>query len=214
MIAVAQKNRKRSKAFSLAELTVVIALFGLFSTTALSALNLTLKYWSRVSNQVEMNAMCRMVCSTIAKELRQAMPDQNTARAVYAQNSNGINTTQLSAVHVPRRVGQVTDYITFSEANPNTFDPSENNWDATGIDKYRIVTYKIESNQLVREMTTYDASSESHVVSAITAAADNVILRVTCKSAAVYELKVTCQRFIGSQTYEATLTTDIIVLGK
>ncbi len=209
-------TKKKSKiwAFTLAELAVVMALFGIFSTTALATLNMTLNYWSRVSNQVELNAMCRLVCSTIAKEMRQAMPDQNPARAVYAQDLNGNNTTQLTAIHAPRRVGAVTDYITLSEANPDTFDPTASNWNAAAPDKYRIVTYKIASNQLVREVTSFDEASESHVVSAITAAADNVILRITCKSATVYEIKVTCQRYHGSQTYEATLTTNVMVLSK
>ena len=213
-MSLINKRKNKVRALTLAELAVVMALFGIFSTTALAALNMTMKHWARVSNQVEMNAMCRMVCNTIAKELRQAMPDQDPSRAVYAQDRNGNNTTQLTAVHEPRRIGQTLDYITFAEANPNTFHPAESGWQPAASDKYRRVTYKISSNQLVRELTTYDASSESHVTSAITAAADNVILSITCKSATVYEVKVTCQRFSGSITYEATLTTDVIVLGK
>lgn len=208
------KRKNKVWALTLAELAVVMALFGIFSTTALAALNMTMKHWARVSNQIEMNTMCRMVCNTIAKELRQAMPDQDPSRAVYAKDRYGNDTTQLTAVHEPRQVGQTIDYITFAEANPNTFNPAEAGWAPEAPDKYRLVTYKIASQQLVREQTSYDSTSESHVVSAITAAADNVILAITCKSATVYEIKVTCQRFVGSITYEATLATDVIVLGK
>lgn len=208
------RRQRRSWAFTLAELTVVIALFGIFSTTALSALNITLKYWSRVSNQVEMNAMCRMVISTISKELRQAMPDKSPGHEVYFREQDGTVTTELATVHTPNQVGQTSNSITFAEADPNTFEPVHANWDEANANVYRLVSYKIDAhNQLVREVTAYNTSS-TPIASAITAAADNVELRVTCKSSTVYELKVTCQRFVGATTYEATLSTDVIILGK
>ena len=208
------RRHRRSWAFTLAELTVVIALFGIFSTTALSALNITLKYWSRVSNQVEMNAMCRMVISTISKELRQAMPDKSPGHEVYFIEQDGTTTTELATVHTPNQVGQVSNSITFAEANPNNFEPVNSDWDEQDPSKYRLVSYKIDANnQLVREVTSYSTST-TPVASAITAAADNVEFTVTCKSSTMYELKVTCKRFVGSTTYEATLSTDVIILGK
>ena len=206
--------KRHRRAFTLAELTVVIALFGIFATTALATLNLTMRHWSRVSDQVELNAMCRMVISTISRELRQSTPDQYPPRASYYLYSDGTSSGDATAVITPNQQGVTSNILSFTEVDVKNFDPVAATWDAKASNVYRTVTYKVnDKKQLIREVLSYDGTGD-HTEAAITAAADEADLQVKCLGPAQYRVSITCKRYSGTIVHSAHLETTVYIIGK
>lgn len=214
MLAVSP--RKRRQGFTLAELAVVIALFGLFSTTALASLSLTLRHWKTISVQTDVYNSCRNAMNCMARELRQAMPNAAPGFENYYIEDPTEPSTQLGAVLTPNQNKTSSEQLTFMEANPTYFRPAEAGFDKTRPELYRKVRYYVQdSKELIREVTTYSSSGTGDTPKkGVVAKGDDISLLVTCSGASIYHLTFTCRKGYGDDIKEASLSTTVIVMGK
>lgn len=208
-------TKRRYRAFTLAEMTVVIALFGLFSTTALASLNLTLRHWRTVSIQTDVYSSCRMAINTISKELRQGMPNPAPGFQSYYYEDINTPSTDVIAVSTPNIKNQTATQLIFTEANPADFSPTSTfGFTATDPKHYRRVRYYVSQNKLHREMKTYNSSGAvSKTSDDILTSADSITFLVTCLSPTNYKIEFSCSKTVGSNTKEASLSSNVIVLG-
>lgn len=198
---------RRPRAFTLSELAVVVALFGLFSTTALASLNLTLGHWRAVSQKVDALAACRFVTSTLASELRQGIPNP-AGTTGYRGLSPEVGPT---AVLNPNAHSRTATEVVFTEPDPVRFDPLSSTFVAADPRCYRRVRYYVSDGAVRREVRTWTATGTvSTVVDAVLARVDGAALRVRYQAPDLFDLEVVCTR--GRDV--ARLTTQVYVLGR
>ena len=215
MIPIVAKNRRR-RAFTLAELAVVIALFGLFSTTALASLSLTLRHWKTMSAQTDVYTACRTAVNPLSKEMRQGIPNRAPYFIVYYRESPSEVTTEATSVVNPCTLNTSSSDVTFYEANPAFFSPAVANFREVDPRCYRTVRYYVRNgSELRRNLKTYDSTGNKiSEDDALIVACDRVSLLVTCKSASVYKVDFSASKTYGSSTKEASLSTTVHVLGR
>jgi type II secretory pathway pseudopilin PulG len=203
-------TRRRPRAFSLSEIVVVVALFGLFSTTALAGLNLTLGYWRTISSRVDAVSSCRLVVGTIANELRQGIPNPAPASTStgYRQISPPVDPT---AVLRPNASSPIANELVFTEPDPTRYDPLNSSFDPEDPSYYRTVRYYVTGGTVRREVKTWTSSgSVANTVDGVLANMDSAELRVTWRAPDLFDLEFSCTR--GKDA--ARLNTQIFVLGK
>lgn len=199
---------KRTRGFSLAEFTVMLALFGLFSTTALAALNLALGHWRNVARKVDAAAACRFVTSTLSNELRQGVPNPAPGATGYKALSPAVNPT---AMLVPNANAKTSTSLTFTEPNPATFNPLLDSFNPENPANYRRVRYYTSGAMVRREVLTYSAAGAvTNTTDSLVAAQDAVALSFTWLSSNTLAMEVTCTR--GNDT--AKLKTQVFVIGR
>lgn len=202
-------NRRRH-GITLAELTVVLALFGLFSTTALAALNLAMGHWRKVAQEVDAASSCRFVASTLSNELRQGIP--NPAPAASGTGYRSLSPAVApTAVLTPNQNARTATEVVFTEPNPATYDPLAAGFSPQDPANYRRVRYYVSGATLRREVRTYASNGTvTGTQDALLATADTMNLTATWVAADLFDLDVTCTRGRDS----ANLRTRVFVVGR
>ena len=201
---------RRPRALSLSEIVVVVALFGLFSTTALAGLNLTLGYWRTISSTVDAVSSCRLVAGTVANELRQGIPNPAPASTStgYRRISPPVDPT---AVLTPNAHSPIADELVFTEPDPARYDPLDSSFDPQDPSYYRTVRYYVTGGTVRREVKTWTSSgSVADTVDGVLASMDSASLRAIWRAPDLFELEFSCTR--GQDV--ARLNTQVFVLGR
>lgn len=218
-------RRRRNKAFTMTELAVVIALFGLFSITAMASLNLTLRHWRTISAQTEVYQNCRAVINTVSKELRMGLPCKAANFESFfidygsTPNTYRVTTERIACIQ-PNRIQDSTSHLKFTEPNPNNFFPSST--EASGAfneystSHYRLVEYFIQNGkELHRKTTFYGAGGASTgQTDNVLAVADTMTFYVTCLSPTKFKIEFSCGKYSNNELKQASLSTIVTVLGR
>lgn len=200
----------KRRGITLAELTVVLALFGLFSTTALAALNLAMGHWRNVAQEVDAASSCRFVASTLSNELRQGIPNPAPAATGtgYRSLSPAVSPT---AVLTPNQNARTATEVVFTEPNPASYDPLAAGFNPQDPANYRRVRYYVSGAAVRREVRTYTSSGGvASTQDALLASADTLALSATWVAPDLFDLDVTCTRGRDS----AHLRTRVFVVGR
>lgn len=201
---------RRPRALSLSEIVVVVALFGLFATTALAGLNLTLGYWRTISSTVDAVSSCRLVTGTMANELRQGVP--NPAPGSTSTGYRGLQPpVDPTAVLVPNANSPIASELVFTEPDPARYDPLNSSFDPEDPSYYRTVRYYVVGGTVRREIKTWTSSgSVASTVDGVLASVDSASLQATWRAPDLFDLEISCIR--GKDV--AQLNTQVFVLGR
>lgn len=200
----------RRRGLTLAEVTVVLALFGLFSTTALASLNLAMSHWRKVAQEVDAASNCRFVTSTLTNELRQGIPNPAAASTGtgYLSLSPAVAPT---AVLTPNQNVRTATELVFTEPHPTSYDPLASGFDPQSPASYRRVRYYLSGATMRREVRTYTSTGTvATTQDALLASGDSMALGVTWVAPDLFDVDVTCTRGRDS----ATLRTRVFVVGR
>lgn len=199
---------RRPPGLTLAELTVVVALFGLFATTALAALNLALAQWKAVGQRVDSASSCRFLVTTLCTELRQGIPNPAPGTSGYQALSPAVAPT---AILLPNANQRTSTEIRFTEPNPAVYNPLASGFDPSNPSLYRRIRYSVARGVVTRQVETFNSfGSVASTSTATVISQDQVTLQATWLSSDLISLQVSCTR--GNDT--TTLTTRVFVIGK
>lgn len=136
--------RRSVRGFTLTELAVMMVVLGIFSTTLIAVLKLSVTSWTRTNSNLIAQQNVRIAMSTICTEFRQAMHP-----AGY-----------LADIIVPATDGAVSSQFVFLEASP-AFQPLQ--WPPTfntafDASDFQEVNYFVTNGSLYRELQKFSPS--------------------------------------------------------
>ncbi|MEW6278251.1 MAG: type II secretion system protein [Candidatus Eremiobacterota bacterium] len=133
----------RKRGLTLAEILVSLFLIGIFGLVAVGSLNMALQHWGRMARKVNASQNARLVTSMIAGELRMAIPWSGGP-------NNGL------AIWEPSSTTPTSQQLRFLEPT-SSYGPMSGSWDQMSETNYRLVTYKVEGQNVVRVAQTFDS---------------------------------------------------------
>ncbi|MHB2017459.1 MAG: PulJ/GspJ family protein, partial [Candidatus Xenobia bacterium] len=83
--------RRRHSGFSLAEITMMMLIFAIFSLGLVASLTLSMRYWKRTSPEMVAEQNARVALQTMTQEMRQASHPSTWQAAFLAPSSNTPN---------------------------------------------------------------------------------------------------------------------------
>lgn len=127
----------RRRAFTLAEFTVAVTVFAIFSTSLVATMGLCMRYYRQTRDRVQAAQNARVALAVISSEFRQAVRIPANASAILDPATNNGTNNQIIFTEVT------------SNFNPAAID------NQTGYQKIR---YYVSGTSLMREVTTLDSS--------------------------------------------------------
>ena len=145
--------KRNSRAMTLPEILVVLALIGLVALVALGSVKLAFTQWGGMAQKFRAAQKARFVLSTMENELRQGLPWRDTTDG-YLRTGADVAPTALLA---PNEKVLESARLEFTEPHPDFYFPLDEGWNSETPRNFRNVTYRVRGgNEVVREVQTHD----------------------------------------------------------
>lgn len=202
--------KRKQRGLTLAEILVSLFLIGMFGLVAVGSLQMALRQWGRVAQKVNAAQNARFITSTIANELRMAIPFADKTRG-YLKLSPAVAPT---GVLMPNANTKISNQLDFTEPNPTFWLPMNSGWNSTNANNYREVIYRVQGLDVIRENRPFDGSANTQEVIASAQANGAITLDFSWQSSSMINVSVTAREGQGATSYTSTYTTACFIIGK
>lgn len=214
MIRGSFRRRTNFRGLTLAEVLVSLFLIGIFGLVAVGSLQMALRQWGSVAQKVNAAQNARFITSTIANELRQAIPWADPTRG-YMSITPAVAPT---GVLTPNANAPNSAQVVFTEPHPTTtggaWDPMQSGWSSTSASNYRTITYRVQGLDVIRENRPGTAGTSTQEIIASAQQNGQVTLAFLWQSPSMVNITVTAREGQGSQSYTSSYQTACFIVGK
>ena len=197
------------RGMTLAEITVMLVIFSIFSTAAVTTLSLCLRYWNNTQQRLLAEQNVRVALQTMVADLRQGCPCAVPTVGYLTIGS----TVSPTAVLAPNEDSTTDTALTFTEPNTANYDPQVSGF-LTNASFYQRVRYYVASNVLHREKITYTTTGSSLSTSdiVVVSASSTGTLSLSTQYLSSNRFKVIV--FAREGTVSSTQTANVTVVGR
>ncbi len=196
--------------FSLVDMIVTLAIFGVLSLSILSTLIISNGYWQQGNQQTTSQGNSREAFQAVLNELKQALPDPDPGGANpitgYLSIAPAVAPT---GVLMPNANTAVSATLTFNEPNTANYTPFGVGWSPNTPSNYKKIQYSVTgTNTLQRTEITYNANgSQASTRTDTVLSSKNGTLQLQCTflSSNLFNLKITATE--NGKTY--VLSSDV-----
>ncbi len=202
--------KRKQRGLTLAEILVSLFLIGMFGLVAVGSLQMAMRQWGKVAQKVNSAQNARFITSTIANELRMAIPFADPTRG-YMKITPAVPPT---GVLIPNNNAKTSAQLEFTEPNPAFWRPMQTSWNQSNANNYRDVIYRVQGQDVIRENRPFDGSPNTQEIIASAGQGGSVTLNLTFLGSNMIQVDTTAREGTGANSYTSSYSTRCFIVGK